>query len=684
MNRILKYINNNEWKKVLNKYDPFELIENTKNIFHYACMRGNKNVIDFCIKKNSDLIYVSDNNGNTGAHLLAINNFYEILINLVKKYPKFLILRNNMFGYIHNIICNDLNTLDKIIDIIIKNKYTDILSAKDINGYTFYYFLFNIIEGNHKFTKILDKIWHYNELPFLVAKPYTLEYILTKYKIDINMKTSKNVTVLFYLILSKQYKLVEYILKKYKNTIDVNISGVANIDVPLILLILANQMKLVELMVKCKNVNFNLTDDKLNTPIIHLIKNIYNNKNTATKTEFDKLIKLLKIFVVNSDLMHQNIKLKTPYSYLIKSELWKYCKTELKDKKIDLQLLDKSGKNIISLFSSDEESDEFKNTIDTQKNNINLSELSIILPNIIENDIGTFNTSFEFILLYLSQFVSKYNIGLPVQSYNDDKFMFDKYMLSLNSVNLQINKIYSFVQDVLNISYCFFPAMIFWKNKYMYFVYPEIKMYIKRMLNIKNVRYIVIWICLISDTVNHANIVIYDKHNNTLLRFEPYGHLYDFTDIDDFIINIFKSLKLQFIYNFPNDFLLKVKFQESSQGDYYTNQNIGDPVGYCIAWCLWFLELKILNPDIENNEQLVMSALQSIVNKYNKTKYSLLHYIRGYSNNIMEQTNDVLDKLNIDKNKKNLPRNSVKTISDYIIQIVDNFFEKNIALNISI
>ena len=42
----------------------------------------------------------------------------------------------------------------------------------------------------------------------------------------------------------------------------------------------------------------------------------------------------------------------------------------------------------------------------------------------------------------------------------------------------------------------------------------------------------------------------------------------------------------------PHEYLQNVNFQQSSLGD--KEQNLGDPEGYCLAWCLWFLELKLL------------------------------------------------------------------------------------------
>jgi hypothetical protein len=188
---------------------------------------------------------------------------------------------------------------------------------------------------------------------------------------------------------------------------------------------------------------------------------------------------------------------------------------------------------------------------------------------------------------------------------------------------------------------------------------------------------------LILDNSNHANIIIYDKINNTLLRFEPYGTIYNFDDLDNFIMDIFKKSNLKFTYSFPKNFLSKVKFQEASKGDHVKFQNIGDPPGYCLAWCIWFLELKILNANIIDNEKLAILALQTIISKYNKIEFSLLHYIRGYSNYITEQSNNVLDKLHIDKYKLVIPLKSYNKLSNYLISIVDNFFKKNITLNIS-
>ena len=75
--------------------DPFQPISSGKNIFHFACLRGNNDIINKCIDMRSKNIYLSDDNGNSGCHLLALNEWDNILLNVVEKEPLFLKLKND-------------------------------------------------------------------------------------------------------------------------------------------------------------------------------------------------------------------------------------------------------------------------------------------------------------------------------------------------------------------------------------------------------------------------------------------------------------------------------------------------------------------------------------------------------------------------------------------------------------
>ena len=65
----------------------------------------------------------------------------------------------------------------------------------------------------------------------------------------------------------------------------------------------------------------------------------------------------------------------------------------------------------------------------------------------------------------------------------------------------------------------------------------------------------------------------------------------------------------------PKDYLYDTGFQNISNDS--LNIRLGDPGGFCLAWSLWFLELKLNNPD-EDNHLLVKNAFDNIKLDYNK------------------------------------------------------------------
>ena len=57
MSRILELINNDDWTGAINKLDNlFSTIFDGKNLFHYACMRGNQKIINKYIDLKSEML----------------------------------------------------------------------------------------------------------------------------------------------------------------------------------------------------------------------------------------------------------------------------------------------------------------------------------------------------------------------------------------------------------------------------------------------------------------------------------------------------------------------------------------------------------------------------------------------------------------------------------------------------
>ena len=71
-----------------------------------------------------------------------------------------------------------------------------------------------------------------------------------------------------------------------------------------------------------------------------------------------------------------------------------------------------------------------------------------------------------------------------------------------------------------------------------------------------------------------------------------------------------------------------------------------------MAWCYWFLELKLNNPDIDERK-LVELALDSIIfdtnNEHNNDKNPLLSYIRGYARHLDNEKNKIMEQIGINK-----------------------------------
>ena len=58
------------------------------------------------------------------------------------------------------------------------------------------------------------------------------------------------------------------------------------------------------------------------------------------------------------------------------------------------------------------------------------------------------------------------------------------------------------------------------------------------------------------------------------------------------------------------------------------NQKLGDFGGYCLAWCFWYIEHRIINK-IDPKD-----LIRKTLNKFMNLKIKPMEYIRNYSNKI--------------------------------------------------
>jgi hypothetical protein len=162
----------------------------------------------------------------------------------------------------------------------------------------------------------------------------------------------------------------------------------------------------------------------------------------------------------------------------------------------------------------------------------------------------------------------------------------------------------------------------------------------------------------------HAMILFYDFKNNIIERFDPYGNTFDMDiDIDD-ILEEELTWNTGFSYINVKKYLPVAGFQNLSDENNVLNQKPGDFGGYCLAWCLWYLELRLNNYKY-SAKQLVKKAISKVL----KTESSMMTFIRNYANNIDKHRLELLQKAGVSKEKSS---NNLHTNEDMhkIIQFV--------------
>ena len=190
-------------------------------------------------------------------------------------------------------------------------------------------------------------------------------------------------------------------------------------------------------------------------------------------------------------------------------------------------------------------------------------------------------------------------------------------------------------------------------------------------------RFIIIPLGIIVSTGSHANMLIIDKTLKRIERFEPNGKnnprgLYYNPDLLDLLL-MKKFSELDYMNDYayfkPIEYLPTIGFQILETSEEERCNKIGDPNGFCAVWCVWWVEQKIKNPDVES-KILVEELIKQI--KFSNKSFKKL--IRNYSMNIVLLRDEYLNKYNI--NIDDIINNN------YEIDVINNI-EKNVLEKIN-
>lgn len=328
------------------------------------------------------------------------------------------------------------------------------------------------------------------------------------------------------------------------------------------------------------------------------------------------------------------------------------------DNKIDPNIIDNYGNNLglftIFLYNKKQWiTDKLFHTIINKSDKLhkNLDDLSIqqifyknykgqtndnIKINLIDINLANtnhFRSRLDDILFYFMVLDNKYkNLHIP------------KFNKNISNKNLDFDSNSISLPTDLHLTLDMLPFFITFMNTDTYYIHPYLNLLIKGLSKKYPEDYAIVFLSLHDEESNlHANILFYNFKEKTITRFEPYGDTFIIDENIDEILQEELTWNLNFKYIKPSDYTNGSGLQSLSDDNNISNQKPGDFGGFCLAWSLWFVEMKLQNENISNKD-LIYKSLRKIIKKN-----SLVDYIRSYGNKISELKYYIYKKINLPK-----------------------------------
>ncbi len=672
MEDLLKYLNDNNFNEILKIKDYNTIVMDGNNIIHLLSIRGNEEGLDFFIRTNVFDIYKGNNDGYNILHLLFKNGWDELSEKYYTQYPDLLYVYDRdlipplsycierydtfikCFNFMKSNNGDEFNNLLNNVSYYNDNIFTNIIKLcknKDDKYYNFIKSYINLID----FDK--PKI-----SPILIYSIIHNKIDLCKYFIE-NKKgiNSKNHTYLLPLNIACSRNNIEIVKLLLEEDSDINYGGINNEHLSLNIAINNDFIDLAIILSKYIK-NYNTIDKYKNTYMHYIIDKLitYLGENNIQNIEKEKKLKhILKQFILKVNIDYPNNDGLTCRELLLE-----YIKLKKKQKNKDSET-----KKLIDTVNSIERNDDESN------NDINIIENNKKFSN------GLFNSDVLHNMLYCMYLLNKYD-ELAIPFYKFDKIKHADTINNHNIQNIRYDKYYGIIYDILDITnkylYPMLPSLILWKDKNLNYINKDLFNIISKISNNKTKRFIMIKISLIIGVqYTHANVVLIDLKDLIIRRFEPYG-ISDVTDeffLDKLILDsTSKALNKKMRYLRPGDYLEITKFQSVSNDGNNDYRKTGDPGGYCLAWCLWYIELKINNPDLDEKE-LILNASNKIIKHYKKTDIPYLYFIRDYSRKLNEEKDKILKKIKFNTSELydlNYKVSNLEKIFDFMIKYFDD------------
>lgn len=655
-------------KSQLNKFNIDKPIFLSNYLHHYLIMTNNLTGL----KLSRFPIHKENNEGLQGFHMSAKlsneTNNYDILNYLIEEYPEYA----NNINYFNESFLDMLDINDKIIDLIKRNK-----KIKWLKLFT------NIIETESYKQCYLDKVFGMGSYKFI---EYVLNNIIELKDFNwrefgcqpiFELPTNKNLntseiikifekigvqnifkifdangrTIIYHIIDSKNIELLKYVIKK-----DIDLDKYTAIYTlhPFIHAYInesdktdKNKYQMSKLI--WENIkdthDFNATN-KYNENLAFVIIN-YRLLSGSGDNAIEK-----EVLEKNTIWNKQNIEKENLFELIINLSFEKYH--TMINKKTQINLLLKNKDNMYILDVASKKWKEFLKSLPQIDQDNCKEERYVNIEKYKFANSNTFSSTIFDAGIFFIHLDKKYkNLYIP------------KY-IDKTDENLSWENGFEFPDEYLK-KYNNFPWVIYWKDKYNFHIHPHLNQLINSNKN--NPKFdsaCILLSVLLPHGGLHAMLLYYDFKNNFIERFDPYGNTYDM-DIDiDNILEEELTWNTGFSYINVKKYLPVAGFQNLSDENNRMYQKPGDFGGYCLAWCLWYLELRLKNFKYGAKE-LVKKAISKLLS----TEKNMIIFIRNYANTIDKFRFTHLKKAGIEKEKlsnKLFSNSDILKISDYVIK----------------
>ncbi len=662
-----------DFKKIINIKNKSDLMDfqldkpifQTNYLFHYLIQLGNLSGL----KLQKFPVYIENNDRLNGFHLAAKEYHPEILEYLIETYPDYIYNRNiNREAFTNFLSLEEFSRLIK--------KYPD-LDWNDliINGTSKPYEILKTILTNLDYKNLNDftsvfkiKPHAHSQFLFSIINNYLINQeqkikILDKYSDEeINAKNESGEGIIFIPIEKDEDKLFDYLLKR---NIDLDYYTFIRTDSPISYAlyndILANRFKyskkILDKLIET-NSQFYREINKYADNIAHSLIYIRINRNkqvlsgeNAKSTNYFPDFEILKL-IDNYSWNQNNIEKRTPLNlitnldYDIYYKLFDENKIQISSHVIDMIEIDNKengpSPNVtkwLKLFKTLPEYKEDENTINMKEDDY--SHYTLFQAKF--KDVGIFS-------IYLADTYK----DLLIPNMNS-------YLLN----NLTWDDTYPFSDDIIA-KEPIFPWIISYYSPSEYYIHPYLNNIINGARRDGTKRYAAVFISITFDSMLHANVLIYDFKNMTVERFEPYGNSTFIDNSMDEVLEEELTWNTGLKYLKTSDFLPWAGFQTISDETNLINKKAGDFGGFCLAWCLWYLETKLKNPDIDSK-----TLVSKLIHKITKLDIKFSEYIRNYSNKINEKRIQYLEDIGMDPktiSNVNLTIDSNIKLTNYLIK----------------